>query len=188
VVLTPRRWRQVRGGQVGPTGRGRNLNPRTTVAKEPGHRGEHEISRKTIACGNAGCFRCTRLLVCFLPMQSAHEAAGAAGTRRSPRPHKGGRSSNASGASRREGEVVSGMRGTSLALPATMSARPGRKPMAPALGPQHQRRAPHFPPDMPQFRRPGPGLSKTGHFFAANRSAHVISPPPAASRSDMMLF
>jgi hypothetical protein len=28
--------------------------PLTTVAKEPGHRGEHEISRKTIACGNAG--------------------------------------------------------------------------------------------------------------------------------------
>src|SRR5258708_1153485 len=28
-----------------------------TVAKEPGHRGEHEISRKTIACGNAGLFR-----------------------------------------------------------------------------------------------------------------------------------
>jgi hypothetical protein len=28
------------------------------VAKEPGHRGEHEISRKTIACGNAGLFRC----------------------------------------------------------------------------------------------------------------------------------
>src|SRR4030081_2386633 len=26
-----------------------------------------------------------------------------------------------------------------------------------------------------------------GHFFAANRSAHVISPPPAASRPDRML-
>src|ERR1700675_5206315 len=25
-----------------------------TVAKEPGHRGERDISRKTIACGNAG--------------------------------------------------------------------------------------------------------------------------------------
>src|SRR5258708_32021181 len=30
-----------------------------TVAKEPGHRGEHEISRKTIVCGNAGLFRWT---------------------------------------------------------------------------------------------------------------------------------
>src|SRR6202047_2887978 len=28
--------------------------PLTTVAKEPGHRGEHDLSRKTIACGNAG--------------------------------------------------------------------------------------------------------------------------------------
>jgi hypothetical protein len=25
-----------------------------TVAKEPGHRGEREVSRKAIACGNAG--------------------------------------------------------------------------------------------------------------------------------------
>ena len=28
---------------------------------------------------------------------------------------------------------------------------------------------------------------RSGHFFAANREAHVISPPPAASRPDMML-
>jgi hypothetical protein len=54
VVLTPRRWRQVCGCSVGPTGRGQNLAPQATVAKEPGHRGELEISRKTIACGNAG--------------------------------------------------------------------------------------------------------------------------------------
>jgi hypothetical protein len=54
VVLTPRRWRQVRGCCVGPTGRGHNVGSRATVAKEPGHRGELEISRKTIACGNAG--------------------------------------------------------------------------------------------------------------------------------------
>jgi hypothetical protein len=31
-----------------------------TVAKEPGHRGEHEVTVKTIACGNAGLFRWTR--------------------------------------------------------------------------------------------------------------------------------
>src|ERR1700704_4867273 len=41
---------------------------------------------KTIACGNVGRFRCTRLLVCVRPIQSAREAAGATGTRRSPRP------------------------------------------------------------------------------------------------------
>jgi hypothetical protein len=45
VVLTPRRWRQVRGGFIGPTGRRQNLNPQATVAKEPGHRGEYDISR-----------------------------------------------------------------------------------------------------------------------------------------------
>jgi hypothetical protein len=27
---------------------------RMTVARKPGHRGEHGISRNTIACGNAG--------------------------------------------------------------------------------------------------------------------------------------
>ena len=42
------------------------------------------------------------LLVCFLPLQSAHEAAGAAGTRHSPRPLLGERFMHNSGASRRE--------------------------------------------------------------------------------------
>jgi hypothetical protein len=37
VVLTPRRWRQVGGD-----------DPQATVAKEPGRRGEHEISRKPL--------------------------------------------------------------------------------------------------------------------------------------------
>jgi hypothetical protein len=45
VVLTPRRWRQVRGGCVGPTGLRQNVNPLMTVAKEPVHRGEHEGNR-----------------------------------------------------------------------------------------------------------------------------------------------
>jgi hypothetical protein len=44
------------------------------------------------------------LLVCVLPLQSAHEAAGATGIRHSPRPLWGGRFINASGAWR--GEVV----------------------------------------------------------------------------------
>ena len=50
--------------------------------------GSHESLRKV-----------TRVL---LPLQSAHEAAGAAGIRHSPRPQRGGRFINASGASRRE--------------------------------------------------------------------------------------
>jgi hypothetical protein len=45
VVLTPRRWRQVRGCYVGPTGLRHNVSPWTTVAKEPGHRGEREGNR-----------------------------------------------------------------------------------------------------------------------------------------------
>src|SRR5712692_852922 len=53
VVLTPRRWRQVRGVASAQPGLDKTY-PRMTVAKEPGHRGEHDISCKTIACGNAG--------------------------------------------------------------------------------------------------------------------------------------
>src|SRR6266851_1806237 len=53
VVLTPRRWRQVRGVASAQPGLDKTY-PLTTVAKEPGHRGEHDIRRKTIACGNAG--------------------------------------------------------------------------------------------------------------------------------------
>ena len=45
VVLTPRRWRQVCGCCVGPTGRGHNVSQQATVAKEPGHRGEREGTR-----------------------------------------------------------------------------------------------------------------------------------------------
>jgi hypothetical protein len=53
VVLTPRRWCQVCGCYVGPTGCRQNVSPQATVAREPGHQ-EREISRKTIARGDAG--------------------------------------------------------------------------------------------------------------------------------------
>jgi hypothetical protein len=43
-----------------------------TVAKEPGHRGERDISRKTIACGNAGRFRCTRCYSCAFYHYQVH--------------------------------------------------------------------------------------------------------------------
>src|SRR5712672_3723043 len=46
--------------------------PQATVAKEPGHRGEHDISRKTIACGNAGRFRCTRCYSCAFYQYKVH--------------------------------------------------------------------------------------------------------------------
>jgi hypothetical protein len=43
VVLTPRRWRQVS-----------RSDPLMTVANKPGHRGEREGNRKTIARGMPG--------------------------------------------------------------------------------------------------------------------------------------
>src|SRR6266436_5556892 len=57
-----------------------------TVSNKPGHRGEREVSRKTIACGNAGCSGgpVVTTLVCFVYF--AREAAGAFGARHSPRP------------------------------------------------------------------------------------------------------
>src|SRR5436190_24251000 len=57
-----------------------------TVAKEPAHRGEHEVSRKAIAQGMSECFRCP---VCSCAPKCtflAHETAGAARTRHSLRP------------------------------------------------------------------------------------------------------
>jgi hypothetical protein len=61
------------------------------------------------------------LLVCVLPLQSAHEAAGATGIRRSPRPFLGGRFINASGASRREGEGVSELDSATVAPEAPLA-------------------------------------------------------------------
>src|ERR1700692_3808016 len=44
---------------VGPTGIGQTFNPQMTVTRRIRRRGEHEISRKTIARGMPGDFRCT---------------------------------------------------------------------------------------------------------------------------------
>ncbi len=97
VVLTPRRWCQVGGRRF----------RQMTVANKPGHRGEHEGNRKTIARGMPGFFRCDRgdcywHGLFFLPCQ----AAGALGARHSLRPLIGGQgiSRQTSDASRRENE------------------------------------------------------------------------------------
>jgi hypothetical protein len=60
--------------------------PQATVANKPGHRGERDISRKTIARGMPGDSGVTVVttLVCYL--HTAHEAAGASGARHSLRP------------------------------------------------------------------------------------------------------
>src|SRR5262245_10080345 len=61
--------------------------PPATVAKEAAHRGEHEISRKTIARGKPGCPGCTCGLTRVLSVALfAHGTAGAVGARLSLRP------------------------------------------------------------------------------------------------------
>ena len=57
-----------------------------TVSSKPGQREEREISRKTIARGMPGDFRCDRGDYARVPFHIAREAAGALGTRHSLRP------------------------------------------------------------------------------------------------------
>src|SRR6266436_6175241 len=57
-------WCQVGGGFTSPTGLSRNLNPSATVTRRIRRRGEHGISRKTIARGMPECSDCTCMLVC----------------------------------------------------------------------------------------------------------------------------
>src|SRR5467141_4240715 len=98
-----------------------------TVAKEPGHRGEHEGNREN------HCVRECRvipvyslLLVCVLPLPSAHEAAGATGIRRSPRPLRGESFINGSGALRGEAANVCLM---NASTPHSQSSSPAKEPV-----------------------------------------------------------
>jgi hypothetical protein len=77
VVLTPRRWCQVLGklSLLGSDG-----------GKKAGHRGDHVISRKTIAQGRPDCSAEPVCSCAFLLVHLAHETAGAARTRSSLRP------------------------------------------------------------------------------------------------------
>jgi hypothetical protein len=91
VVLTPQRWCQVRGRHVGPTGRGHA----TYSADDGGKRARspRRARRKPLKPlragmpGDAGVLVVTRVRS---TNQNAHETAGAAGIRHSPRPHLGG--------------------------------------------------------------------------------------------------
>src|SRR6267142_1985690 len=85
VVLTPRRWRQVRGVASAQPGLDKTY-PLMTVAKEPDRRGARRKPLKPLRAGTSGDSGVLVYSCAFLPMQSAHEAAGATGTRRSPRP------------------------------------------------------------------------------------------------------
>jgi hypothetical protein len=87
VVLTPRRWRQVRGRHVGPTGRGHA----TYFASDGGKRARspRRARRNPLKPLRAGMPGDSGVLVVTRVRstnKSAHEAAGAAGTRHSPRP------------------------------------------------------------------------------------------------------
>ena len=57
-----------------------------TVSNKHGHRGEREVSRKTIARGMPGDFRCDRGDYARVPFLFAREAAGALSARHSLRP------------------------------------------------------------------------------------------------------
>ena len=70
-------------------------------ARSPG-RARHKLL-KPLRAGMPGVPVYSLLLVCVLPIQTAHEAAGATGTRHSPRPPGGERFINDSGALRCEG-------------------------------------------------------------------------------------
>src|SRR6266852_7566521 len=88
VVLTPRRWRQVGGVASAQPGLDKTY-PLMTVAKEPDHGGERDISRKTIACGNAGRFRCTRCYSCAFYQYKCTRDRGCNGHPAFPTPSMG---------------------------------------------------------------------------------------------------
>ena len=60
-------WCQAGGDVASPTGLRKIFNPPATEAKGIRLRGEHGISRKTIAQGMPGCSGCTCMLVCASP-------------------------------------------------------------------------------------------------------------------------
>src|SRR4029077_1647198 len=62
-----------------------------TVSSKPGHRGEREVSRKTIARGMPGDFRCDRGDYARVFVFITHEAAGESSARHSLRPLISGR-------------------------------------------------------------------------------------------------
>ena len=107
----------------------RRSNPSATVARKPGHRGEHDISRKTIAQGVPGVSGVPVYSCALLPTTIAHEAAGASRTRHFPAPFvfKGVNSGHNSGATapreifcclKIESELNEAVAATSLPSPA----------------------------------------------------------------------
>src|ERR1700754_4914278 len=101
-------WCQVGGGFVGPTGSGRAVNSLAMVTRRIRRQGERGVSRKAIAQGMSDA---SAEPVCSCALYSTHFAHGtadAARIRHSPRPLilVARKFTQASGASRREGESV----------------------------------------------------------------------------------
>src|SRR5260370_6395018 len=100
---------------VGPTGLRQNLSADDggKRARSPGRARRKPL--KPLRAGMPGVPVYSLLLVCVLPLPSAREAAGAAGTRHSPRPQGGERFYAQLGRiAPRDRGVVSGVRATSL--------------------------------------------------------------------------
>ena len=101
MVLTPRCWRQVRGVASAQPGLDKNISAGRRWQKSPDTRARRKPLKPLRAGtpGDSGVLVVTRVRS---TTTSAHEAAGATGIRRSPRPLRAEDSSNASGAWRRE--------------------------------------------------------------------------------------
>jgi len=91
---------------VGPTGLRQNISAGDGGKRARSPRRARHKPLKPLRAGTSGDSGVLVYSCAFLPMQSAREAAGATGTRRSPRPLSGGRFINASGALRGEGVNV----------------------------------------------------------------------------------
>src|SRR5260370_41290578 len=81
-VRTAKSWRSHAPWLVS----GLRQEAQATVSNKPGHRGEREVSSKTIARGMPVDFRCDRGDYARVLFYFAREAAGALGTRHSLRP------------------------------------------------------------------------------------------------------
>src|SRR5712664_3118853 len=107
VVLTPRRWRQVRGVKSAQPGLDKTypLSDGGKRARSPGRARRKPLKPLRAGMpGDSGVLVVTRVRSTTI---IAHETAGALGIRHSPRPLWAEDSSNASGASRREDAVTS---------------------------------------------------------------------------------
>jgi len=91
VVLTPRRWRQVRGGLSALPGADKTLVRGRRWQKSPVTEESTKETVKTIACGNVGRFRCTRCYSCAFYHYKCTRGCGCSGHPAFPTPSSGGR-------------------------------------------------------------------------------------------------